>query len=726
MPQASTPDATPTRDTDHLHLRGGGTSLLLDCAGDRLPRVLHWGADLGELTDEDVDQLRLALRQPPRAAGTDGEVPLALLAEQSSGWMGTPGLTGHRGGNDFSTLFTVDGIRRETPAEPAVAEQVTVAASDADAALDLELVLELLVSGLVRLRASVTNTGDSVFDLHGLEVNLPVPTEADELLDLTGRWGRERAQQRSAFTHGTHLRENRKGRALDAALVMAAGRAEFSWRQGEVRAAHVGWSGNTRVYAERLSHGTGLLAGGELLLAGEVALHGGQTYTGPWVYFTHGEGLDEAAGRFHGYLRARPQHPPSPRPVQLNVWEAVYFDHDLSRLQRLADVAASLGVERYVLDDGWFGSRRDDTSGLGDWVVSPDAWPDGLAPLIDHVHGLGMQFGLWFEPEMVNPDSDLARAHPEWILAARPDRWPVEQRRQQVLNLTIPEAYAHVRDQMLAILREYRIDYIKWDYNRDLIEPATQGTGRPAVHEQTLATYRLMDELIAAQPGLEIESCSSGGGRIDLGVMARCVRVWASDMTDPLERQLIEQGTSLLLPPEMVGSHVASPVSHQTRRTTGLDLRASTSFFSHMGIEWDITTASPEDLDRLRGWIELHKAHRELLHTGTVVHADHPDDALWVHGVVGTDGAEAIFAVAALRTSPLTVPGPVRLPGLDPDRRYVVAPLLPDGDARARRGGSVAWWESGVTLPGRALGTTGLQIPHLNPEHQVLLHVRAA
>ncbi|GAA4426611.1 alpha-galactosidase [Georgenia halophila] len=715
----------PSRQTswnDHLNLRAAGTSLVLDCAGDGLPRVLHWGTDLGRLTDEDVAQLRLAQQQSPRPSQTDTPVPLALLAEQSSGWMGTPGLTGHRAGTDFSTAFTVTAIE-EVDTGPNVATAVTVTATDTDAGIDLALGIELLISGLVRMRAAVTNTGVGVFDLHSLDLNLPVPSEAEELLDLTGRWGRERAQQRHTFTQGTHLRESRRSRGLDAALIMAAGRRGFSWRSGELRAVHVAWSGNTRTYAERLNHGASTLAGGELLLAGEIRLDTDETYTGPWLYYSHGEGLDESASRFHRYLRSRPEHPTSTRPVQINVWEAVYFDHTLDKLKELADVAASLGVERYVLDDGWFGSRRDDTSGLGDWVVSRDVWPDGLGPIIDHVHGHGMEFGLWFEPEMVNPDSDVARAHPEWILAARPDRWPPEARHQQVLNLTIPEAYAHVRDQMLAILREYRIEYIKWDFNRDLIEAGTQSTGRAAVHQQTLAAYRLMDELLAAQPGLEIESCSSGGGRIDLGVMARCVRIWASDCNDPLERQLIEAGTSMLLPPEMVGSHVASPVSHTTGRAHTLDFRAGTSFFSHMGIEWDITSAEPEELDRLRQWIDTHKKHRQLLHSGDVVHGDHPDDAYWLHGVVAADAGEAIFAVAAVRSSPLNAPGAVRVPGLDPTRRYRVTPLVPGATGRRRRDGKTAWWEHGLTLPGRVLDRVGVQMPNLNPEQQVLLHL---
>ncbi|SDP80642.1 Melibiase [Arthrobacter sp. ok909] len=240
--------------------------------------------------------------------------------------------------------------------------------------------------------------------------------------------------------------------------------------------------------------------------------------------------------------------------MTLNVWEAVYFDHDEDKLIDLAERAAAIGVERYVLDDGWFGSRRDDTSGLGDWVVSADVWPTGLHPLVDRVDELGMQFGLWFEPEMVNPDSDVARAHPEWIMAAR-TALPVESRHQQVLNLGIPEAYEHVKKQILAIVAEYPIDYIKWDHNRDLIEAGNQlDGGRPGVHAQTLAFYALLEEIRSLHPDLEIESCSSGGARVDLGVLEHTDRVWVSDNIDPHDRQTILRWTTQLLPPEYMGS----------------------------------------------------------------------------------------------------------------------------------------------------------------------------
>jgi alpha-galactosidase len=200
-------------------------------------------------------------------------------------------------------------------------------------------------------------------------------------------------------------------------------------------------------------------AAGSCCCPGEVILQAGQTYRTPWIYGAYARGLDAVARRFHRFLRARESHPSTTRPVTLNVWEAVYFDHDLDHPAEFAECAAAIGVERYVLDDGWFGARRDDRAGLGDWTVSTEVWPHGLHPLVDKRTGLGMEFGLWFEPEMINLDSAIARAHPDWIISTG-DRLPVESRHQQVINLGLPECYAYIRDAMFDILAEYKISYI--------------------------------------------------------------------------------------------------------------------------------------------------------------------------------------------------------------------------------------------------------------------------
>ncbi|MFD9866462.1 alpha-galactosidase [Streptomyces niveus] len=716
---------------DYLHLRAAGTSLVLDRTGDRLPRVVHWGDDLGDQDGTGLAGLAdLATASAARQMTNtlDLPVPLSLLPEHSAGWLGTPGLTGHRDGADFSAAFTVRSIRALRTPDLPQAHQLTVDAVDEHARLGLVLEIELTASGLVRQRATLTNraTGERPYTLDGLLLALPVPAHATELLDLTGRHLRERSPQRHEFTLGTHLRENRRGRTgTDATLLHLAGERGFGFRTGEVWGVHVAWSGNHRTLAERTPAGVSLLGGGETLLPGEVLLAEGESYTSPWLVGSYGRGLDELAGRFHQHLRARTHHPRRPRPVTLNTWEAVYFQQDIDTLKSLADAAAEVGAERFVLDDGWFRGRRHDRAGLGDWYVDETVWPGGLGPLVDHVRSLGLEFGLWVEPEMVNPDSDLARAHPEWILATG-GRLPPESRHQQVLDLGHTGAYEYLLERLDALVGEYGIDYLKWDHNRDLVEAGHSPTGAAGVHTQTAAVYRLLDELRARHPGLEIESCSSGGGRVDLGILERTDRVWTSDCIDALERQRIQCWTGLLLPPELLGAHVGSPVSHTTGRAHTLDFRAGTALFGHFGIEWDLTAAGPGERARLAEWVAAYKELRPLLHTGTVVHGDHPDPALGVHGVVAADRSYALYALVQTATSVMSPAGIVRLPGLAPDARYQVRPRRPGDVPEGPRRSDPPWWErpEGVTLTGRMLEVSGVRAPTLFPERLVLVEAR--
>jgi alpha-galactosidase len=412
--------------------------------------------------------------------------------------------------------------------------------------------------------------------------------------------------------------------------------------------------------------------------------------------------------------------------VVLNTWEAVYFDHRLDRLAALADVAAEVGVERFVLDDGWFMHRRNDRAGLGDWTVDPEVWPDGLGPLVAHVRRLGMEFGLWVEPEMVNVDSDLYRAHPEWVLRPGDDvgTLPVAWRHQQVLDLVEPAAWQHVHDRLDALLTEYDIGFLKWDHNRDLVD-AGHG-GRPAAHDQTLALYRLLDALRARHPGVEIESCASGGARVDLGILARTDRVWTSDCNDALERAAIQRWTQLLLPPELVGSHVGPTRSHTTGRTHDLSFRAAVALFGHFGIEWDIASLDEGERAALGRVVATYKRHRDLLHAGEVVHADHPDPAAQLHGVVAPDRREAMFAYVALATSVTEVPLPACLPGLDPGTTYVVSAVDTGGEPFRREIQPAPWTAvEAFEATGRFLAEVGLPMPVLGPEQAVVLHLRA-
>jgi alpha-galactosidase len=701
-----------------IALTASGVTVLID-VGDGLPVITYWGPELPGLDRGQIAAIAAADVPPAGSNDIDQRPRIGLLPEHRTGFIGRPGLRGSFDGVGWSPAFTSASVRAD-------AGSVEVDAVDDAGRLGVRVTIELLPTGLLRARAAVTNRAAERYTVDDLVLAFPVPDEAAELLDFAGRHNLERVPQRAPFGFGTHLRENRRGRTgFESAFVLHAGTAGFGFGAGRVWAVHTGWSGNHTHYAERVTTGDRVLGGGELLLPGEVRLATGDTYESPWIYAAYGDGLDEVARRFHRHLRAREPRVGPQRPVTLNVWEAVYFEHDADRLVDLAERAAAVGVERFVLDDGWFGARRDEHAGLGDWVVSPDVWPDGLHPLVNRVRGLGMQFGLWFEPEMVNPDSDVARAHPEWIMAARAS-WPVESRYQQVLNLSLPAAYEHVKAQVLAVLKEYAIDYVKWDHNRDLIEAGDQTDGgRPAVHAQTLAVYRLLDEIRAARPGLEIESCSSGGGRVDLGILERTDRIWVSDNIDPHDRQSMLRWTGQLVPPEFLGSHIASGRSHTTGRLHDLAFRAGTAIFGHLGIEWDLAAATGEEIAELGEWVAFYKEQRGLLLAGDLVRMDGYDERVLVHGVVAPDRSRALFAMVTM-ASPY--PDPVRrlrFRGLDRHRAYRVRPVLvrPAPDRTRPR-----WWGPGLrgeVFSGAALELPGVACPRVHPDQVVLYRADA-
>jgi len=705
--------------SDVIHLRAGGTSVVIDLATPGFPAIIHWGDDLGILSAPRLADLAVAAR-PQRVSGAlDTPSRLTIVPLESAGWQNEPGLIGSRRGRDFSSRFGDVEVFGQS------ATSVTFIAVDDLAQLRLTATLSVDVAGLLHQRHSIMNLGADDYALEQLLATFPVPHTARQLLDTTGRHLRERSPQRHEFTTGRHVRDSRRGRpGADSTLFLAAGTPGFGFERGLVHAVHLAWSGNQRLAAERTVAAQALLQAGELLASGEIILASGESYTTPDVIGSWGDGLTELSARFHESLRARPNHPVASRPVTLNTWEAVYFDLDLDRLKRLADAGARVGAERFVLDDGWFRGRRDDTAGLGDWFVDESVWPDGLGPIVDHVTSLGMQFGLWVEPEMVNPDSDLAREHPDWMLQAGGDL-PVEGRQQQVLDLSNPAVADYLLERLDSLLTEYDIAYLKWDHNRDLLDAGSTTTGRAAVHAGVLALYRLLDELKARHPGLEIESCASGGARVDLGILEHTDRIWTSDCIDPLERLTIQKYTNIVVPYELMGAHVSGPHSHSTGRRHDLALRAGIALPGHFGIEWDISDLDDSQLGELADWVTAHKRVRELVHTGRAVHADLPDASADLRGVVSTDGAHALFTYTQVTTSTSYPAGPLAFPGLDDSRVYRVSLAEPTTPLGGSGQSTLAWAEHPVALTGRALRTTGIQAPVLFPEQLRLIEFTA-
>ncbi|WP_109212276.1 MULTISPECIES: alpha-galactosidase [Microbacterium] len=705
-----------------IRLDNEGVGLIVDARGPGLPRVLHWGAPVGAITDADAEALAPALSRQTPPGTLDAAWQVSLSPQEGDGWSGRPGMQVRRDGVVHHARWVVTDLETDDGS-------LRVEARDAASALRLSITVGIERGGVVWVQHALAHAGGpeaAPVDVDWLEATLPVPSTTDTLLTFDGRWAREKRPVVTPMPAGATVRQSRRGRpGHDSPIAAIAAIGEPRWQTGALWGVHLAWSSDLTTRVDRVTDAVSLIGAGELLRPGEIRLAPGDEYRAPRAAFVHTDaGLDGFAGRVHTWLRARPQHPSSARPLVLNTWEAVYFDHDPERLAALAERAAEVGVERFVLDDGWFHGRRDDSTSLGDWVVDRSVWPDGLGPLADNVHALGMQFGLWFEPEMISLDSDVARAHPDWLLhdPGHLEHDPaLSWRGQYVMNLANPDAAAHVLGQIDALVTELGIDFIKWDHNRDLVESVHDG--RPGGHAQMTAVYGLIAELKSRHPSLEIESCSSGGARTDLGILEVTDRVWASDSNDPVERQDIQRWTGLLLPPELVGAHVGPTTSHSSGRTTALSYRIATSLMGSAGFEWDILSCDDDETATITRFAALYKEVRPIVHAGRVLHPELRDPA-WRATAFVTDAA-AVVVVATVASLQDARAERLRLPGLDPDRRYRVRVRREIG---APEYGWIApeWFTAGeIELPGALLGEVGLQLPTLWPVQAFVLHLEA-
>ena len=708
-----------------VHLRQPGVSVVVN-VDSGVPVIEYWGKELESVSDEDFLALASRPRQP---GGVDVTAPIAVVPQHSDGCFARPGLAGHRpGGRHFAPRFLTATTETSN-------NFLRTISNDPAAELNLSCEIALRDSGVLALRAIVTNVGQTRYLLDTLTITLPVPTQAQELITLTGKWANEFEMHRQDFNHGAWTAENRTGRTSHEhpPVVWATQSGASEW-SGEVWGAHLAWSGNHVLLAEVLTDGRKYLQLGELQMAGELCLEPQGSYSTPEVVATYSPGgLTPASWNLHRNVRQNlpRRNESSSRKVLLNTWEAVYFEHNEDKLKDLANLAAQVGIERFVLDDGWFSSRRSDKSSLGDWWVSPEIYPNGLSPLITHVRALGMDFGIWVEPEMANPDSELFRMHPDWVLAS-PDYVPVTGRNQLVLNLNHQPAYQFIFAQLDKLLTENEISFIKWDMNRPHVQ-ATLHSGAAGTHEQTLAVYRLIDQLRAKHPKVEIESCASGGGRIDHEILRRTDRVWTSDCNDALDRQRIQRGASMFIPNEVMGAHIGSNKAHTTGRRHSWQFRGATAFFGSLGVELDISRLKDFERAALTKIIALHKQHRQLLHSGNTVRFDRATKTQISHGVYALDLSEAIVSFAQLPNDDLTLTDlesePLRMPGLLAERKYQISVInLADSDSQSVGDLTSAstFTANGKPLEysGEQLANEGLPMPVLIPESAILLHLK--
>lgn len=720
MPTLST-SSTP----EFVRLHSRTCSLVLEIHPDEAPIWRYWGPRLPDGAGP-AGALRDGRPQP--SFMLDVDQPLTVVPTFGVGWFGQSALLAHRAGREFAQAITHCEVEWLAPAGT-----VRLHMTDAVAQIRISVSLSLDDASDVLLASTeLTNLGDATLDLQWLAAaTLPLPGHCEQVRSYAGQHVNEFILQTDVLSRSLWRRENRRGRTshdcFPGAVVTTRGATDD---QGLVYGAHLAWSGNHQQTIEWLHDGQYQWQLGEWLVPGECRLEPGASIRSPEVVAScSSRGLNGLAANFHAELRSRLHWHGGrmrPRPVHLNTWEGFYFDVGSERVAELAVAAAAVGVERFVLDDGWFHGRHGDRSALGDWWPDETKFPHGLGDLIRQVDALGMEFGLWFEPEMVNPDSDLFRLHPEWALqlSGRP---LITGRNQLVLDIARAEVADYLFAKIDSLLAAHPIRYIKWDHNRDLTTAGLMD-GHPGYRAQVLAVYALLARLRAAHPSVEIESCSGGGGRIDFAVLRHTHRVWTSDCIDAMSRVSIQRGFLQFFPPEIMGAHIGTAPAHSTGRSQSMGFRAAVALPGHLGIELDVRRLDEAARAELAHWVALYKQWRDRLHHGQVWVGDAGDGLVWqAHG--DADANELLVLVYRLQPSQNRYSPPVRLAMLDTATRYRVARVLPQGrhDTHWLPNTAplfTAIEEGGVEFDGAWLAQQGLPTPQMSAETCYIVHVK--
>ena len=639
-------------DNQWIILNGRTTTVVLEHIAGEAPLWRYWGARLADGATP-ATPLRSTRPEPTFSAAFDQ--PLSVFPGAGIGWFGAPALLAHRAGRDWS-------FQASTVAVECDGHCATIQLIDTVAALQVEVRIRLdPQSDVLTLSSRLENRGTETLDVQWLASGvLPLPCGAQAVHSFSGRHNGEFIPVTDPLTRSIWRRENRRGLSSHDCFPGATVSAD-----GTFYGAQLAWSGNHVQMIEWLDDGRYQWQMGEGFAPGEVRLAPSEAIETAEMLATCAPDANGVAQNFHGVIRSRMDWPGGamrPRPVHINTWEGFYFDHDEAALKDLAHHAAAIGIERFVLDDGWFHGRDNDRSSLGDWWADDRKYPQGLAPLAHHVTALGMEFGLWVEPEMVNPDSDLYRAHPEWALAIS-GRPQITARNQLVLDMRRQDVRDYLFDCIARLLSDLPIGYLKWDHNRELIAAGNRAAFRAQIH----GTYALLARLREAFPSVEIEACAAGGGRIDAGIIRHTHRFWTSDNIDAVSRLSIQRGYLQFLPPELMGAHVGASPAHATGRKQSMDFRAGVALPGHFGVELDVRKLDDGDREKLAQWVATYKTHRDRLHHGKVWLGEAGDGLYWqAHG----DGDGLLVFI--YRTDPQSwkhAPQ-LRLPMLDVGRRY--------------------------------------------------------
>ena len=566
-------------------------------------------------------------------------------------------------------------------AEESEAETLEIVLRDTASAIEVTLKYGILPAlDLVTRCAEIRNLGESAVVLtKAASLCLDIPYGSWEWGHFYGRHAMERQMERRPLVHGIQESSSMRGSSShqqNPTVLLCA--PDCTETAGACIGAALVYSGSfqTQIECDQL-HQTRLVMG----LHPERfrwELQSGGCFATPEVMLSYSNtGLETLSHQFHRAIRehiCRGAYQLAERPVLINNWEATYFDFNTDKMLHIAEEAARLGVDMLVLDDGWFGKRNGDQSGLGDWFVNEEKLSGGLHGLVEKIKAMGMRFGIWFEPEMVSEDSDLYRQHPDWAIRI-PGRAPMRSRYQLVLDMTNPAVQEYLFCAMRDILNSADISYVKWDMNRSISDWFTavlpaQRQGEMA-HRYVLGLYALLERLTAAFPKVLFEGCSGGGGRFDAGMLYYCPQIWCSDNTDAYERTKIQYGTSFFYPISAVGSHVSTVPNHQTGRITPLESRAVTAMAGSFGYELDLNTLSEEEKEAVREQISRFKTYASLIHNGKYYRLSNPmeeNEAVWAFAA--QDGSELLVQGMQFHAGANVLRRCIRLRGLVPEKNY--------------------------------------------------------
>lgn len=605
-----------------------------------------------------------------------------------------------------------------------------------DAVLHTQIILSYTIYAELPVLAKhvkfVCENPEGITLLNCMSGCLDLPDKEYEMVELGGSWIRERHVHARKLSYGIQSVYSMRGcssHQFNPFLMLKRENADEC--SGEVIGFSLVYSGDFLAQAEVDTYDVTRVVLGIHPNEFRWFLKEGECFQTPEMIMVYSdEGSNAMSQAFHKLYRtrlARGRWRDAERPILINNWEATYFDFNEAKILEIAGVAKELGIELFVLDDGWFGKRNMDNCSLGDWYPNLEKLPGGIAGLAENIESMGMKFGLWFEPEMTNKDSDLFRAHPDWLLADIRRNY-CHSRNQYVLDFSKPEVVDYIHAQMQKVLREAPVSYIKWDMNRAFSEVFSNGNDRTyqgkVRHKYILGVYNLYERLIQEFPDILFESCASGGARFDPGMLYYAPQAWTSDNTDAVDRIKIQYGTSLAYPLSSMGSHVSASPNHQVRRSTSLDTRANVAYFGTFGYELDITKLPQEELETMTKQIAFMKTHRALIQRGTFYRLLSPfegNSSAWM--VISEDGEEALVAYFRIMQPANGKFERIYLKGLDASAKYHIQEQFGACMEYGEFGGDELMY-AGMSVSDSAAGLAGVAIKQQGDNFSRLFHIR--